>query len=791
MNTTFNLKISVPRLGWQLAGLSVLLLAASFFFNPGKAHAAACTAPATDYGSVTSTVSISTTGTYRVWSRIMAPDSTNNSYLLEIDGNTCFTVGDSAITANTWTWVDYQNGTANSKINASLTAGNHTIKMIGREPDVKLDRVVFTADTSCVPSGTGDNCANPGDTTNPTVSMTAPANNSTISGTVNMTANASDDTGVTKVEFYNGFSLLNTDTTPPYSYSWNTTTATNGTTNVFAKAYDAAGNVTTSSLVAVTINNTAPDTTKPVTSLTAPVEGASIKGTIAMSATASDNVGVTKVEFYQGFGLIGTDSSGPAPYTTNWNTTAVPDGSYNVFSKAYDAAGNQGDSMVLHVTVDNTAPTTSITAPNNGSVLKGTANITANAADNVDVTKVELYIDGVLGATDVASPYSFNWNTTIASNGTHTLTTKAYDAAGNVTTSSAATVTVDNAAPSTSLTAPAPNAILKGTYNVTANASDSGSGVSKVEFYVDGTLVGAPDTASPFSFSWNTTTATNATHSLTVRAYDNAGNVTTSSAVNVTVDNIAPIVSMTAPANGATVSGKSVALSANASDTGGSGLNRVEFYRGAALLGSDTSSPYSTTWDSTAVANGSYALTAVALDNAGNTMTSTTVNVTVSNTAAPPPDTTAPNNVAVTAPVNGATVAGSTSINGTAADNVGVTKMELYIDNSLVGSPDTTSPYVFNWVSSTVTDGQHTIKVKAYDAAGNSTTSSAITVTVTNAGATKNGDITGDGKIDVFDLSVLARNWLSSGVSRSQGDLNGDGVVNIFDLSILANNWGK
>jgi hypothetical protein len=234
-----------------------------------------------------------------------------------------------------------------------------------------------------------------------------------------------------------------------------------------------------------------------------------------------------------------------------------------------------------------------------------------------------------------------------------------------------------------------------------------------------------------------------------------------------------------------------VALSANASDTGGSGLNRVEFYRGAALLGSDTSSPYSTTWDSTAVANGSYALTAVALDNAGNTMTSTTVNVTVSNTAAPPPDTTAPNNVAVTAPVNGATVAGSTSINGTAADNVGVTKMELYIDNSLVGSPDTTSPYVFNWVSSTVTDGQHTIKVKAYDAAGNSTTSSAITVTVTNAGATKNGDITGDGKIDVFDLSVLARNWLSSGVSRSQGDLNGDGVVNIFDLSILANNWGK
>jgi hypothetical protein len=89
----------------------------------------------------------------------MAPDTTANSYLLEIDGNTCFTVGDSAIAANSWTWVDYQNGSTTNKINATLTAGTHSVKLIGREAGVKVDRVLFLSDTTCVPTGTGGNCA--------------------------------------------------------------------------------------------------------------------------------------------------------------------------------------------------------------------------------------------------------------------------------------------------------------------------------------------------------------------------------------------------------------------------------------------------------------------------------------------------------------------------------------------------------------------------------------------------------------------------------------------------------
>jgi hypothetical protein len=61
--------------------------------------------------------------------------------------------------ANTWTWVDYQNGNTSSKINVSLTAGTHTLTMAGREAGVEVDRIEAVADTTCVPTGTGDNCA--------------------------------------------------------------------------------------------------------------------------------------------------------------------------------------------------------------------------------------------------------------------------------------------------------------------------------------------------------------------------------------------------------------------------------------------------------------------------------------------------------------------------------------------------------------------------------------------------------------------------------------------------------
>jgi hypothetical protein len=93
---------------------------------------------------------------------------------------------------------------------------------------------------------------------------------------------------------------------------------------------------------------------------------------------------------------------------------------------------------------DTTPPTTSISTPTNGSAVSATVTVTAAASDNVGVTKMELYVDGVLAVSATSGPLNYSWNTTLIANGSHTLVSKAYDAANNVGTSSTVTVTVSN-----------------------------------------------------------------------------------------------------------------------------------------------------------------------------------------------------------------------------------------------------------------------------------------------------------------------------------------------------------
>jgi beta-lactamase superfamily II metal-dependent hydrolase len=139
---------------------------------------------------------------------------------------------------------------------------------------------------------------------------------------------------------------------------------------------------------------------------------------------------------------------GDIKITTDGNTlfTASANGNVNqgpnevaaaLLPKSFtiDDAGSGGDT---------TAPVTALTAPAAGATVSATISVTASATDAVGVTKVEFYLDGVLKSTDTSSPYAWSWNTTTATNGSHSLTTKAYDAALNVGTSPARSVTVSN-----------------------------------------------------------------------------------------------------------------------------------------------------------------------------------------------------------------------------------------------------------------------------------------------------------------------------------------------------------
>jgi len=290
---------------------------------------------------------------------------------------------------------------------------------------------------------------------------------------------------------------------------------------------------------------------------------------------------------------------------------------------------------------DTTPPTVSMITPADGTTVSGTIKATASASDNVGVVGVQFQLDGVnLGAEAKTAPYAISWNTTTTSNGSHTLDAVARDAAGNKTTSATVTVTVSNSSgdttpPTVSMTAPANGATVSGSVAVSANASDN-VGVVGVQFKLDGANLGAEDTSAPYSISWDTTAAANGSHSLTAVARDAAGNHSTSSPVSVTVSNSSadttpPTVAMTAPANGSTVSGN-VTVSANASDN--VAVAGVQFQLNGANLGAeDTAAPYSISWDTTTVANGSYTLDAIARDSSGNRTTSSAVSATVSNSS--------------------------------------------------------------------------------------------------------------------------------------------------------------
>ncbi|WP_406694478.1 N,N-dimethylformamidase beta subunit family domain-containing protein [Singulisphaera sp. Ch08] len=104
-----------------------------------------------------------------------------------------------------------------------------------------------------------------------------------------------------------------------------------------------------------------------------------------------------------------------------------------------------GSSQAIRIVRDAVAPTVALTGPANGAAVTGTSTVTANASDNVRVAGVQFLLDGVaLGAEDTVAPYALTWNTIGVANGVHVLTALARDAAGNVATSAAVTVTVSN-----------------------------------------------------------------------------------------------------------------------------------------------------------------------------------------------------------------------------------------------------------------------------------------------------------------------------------------------------------
>jgi hypothetical protein len=210
------------------------------------------------------------------------------------------------------------------------------------------------------------------DTTAPSASMTAPANNATVAGTaVTVSAAASDNVGVAGVQFkLDGVNLGVEDGSSPYTIVWDTTKAANGSHSLTAVARDGAGNSATSGPVTVTVNNAVADLTPPIVTMTAPAPGTTVLGpAVTVSAIASDDVGVAAVQFLLDGAALGTEVTA-GPFTRSWSTITAANGLHTLAARARDAAGNVTTSAPVSVTVSNPV-TISWSAP--AGIVYGTA----------------------------------------------------------------------------------------------------------------------------------------------------------------------------------------------------------------------------------------------------------------------------------------------------------------------------------------------------------------------------------------------------------------------------------
>jgi len=191
------------------------------------------------------------------------------------------------------------------------------------------------------------------------VTMISPTSGSTVSGATTVSASVTviGLLTVQNVQFrLDGNNLGGADASAPYSISWNTAGASNGSHTLTAVATAVLGLQFTSNAVTVTVSNGPPaDTTPPTVGITSPAGGQTVQATVTVAANAADNVGVAGVQLLlDGAGLGAEDTS--APYSVSWNTATAADGPHTLTAVARDAAGNRTTSSPVTVTVSNNAP---------------------------------------------------------------------------------------------------------------------------------------------------------------------------------------------------------------------------------------------------------------------------------------------------------------------------------------------------------------------------------------------------------------------------------------------------
>jgi hypothetical protein len=242
--------------------------------------------------------------------------------------------------------------------------------------------------------------------------------------------------------------------------------------------------------------------------------------------------------------LITESATAPTAGAAGWSASAPNSftfsaaGSKTAYAWAKDAAGNVSAAKSTSVSItlpDATVPTVSVSAPANNATVNGTVSVSANANDNVGVTKVEFYVNSVLKATSTMAPYGFSWDTKAIANGSYTISAMSFDAAGNVGQSGSINVTVfnDSVAPSVAITQVA-SPTTAASQTLTGTVSDNVAVAGVTVQIGSGSATNATVTGTTWSCAINGLVV--GTNQITVRAMDASGNASTATS-SIVVEN--------------------------------------------------------------------------------------------------------------------------------------------------------------------------------------------------------------------------------------------------------------